>query len=883
MIVVQIVKIGLAFCLASLIVGVATVAGLFWHFSHGLPDHKQLADYQPATLSRLYASDGRLLAEYAKEKRVFVPVAAMPKRLLQAFIAAEDQRFFTHPGIDVVGVIRAVIANATNPGKKMEGASGITQQVAKNFLLNNQATLARKIREAILAFRIEETYSKERILELYLNEIYLGSGNYGVATAALNYFDASLGQLTLSEMAYLAALPKAPNRYNIVRNEKEAYARRDYVLNRMRDDGYITAEEEKQAKAEKLTLRKRAPTEVVTADFFAEEVRRNLLAAYGEKGLYEGGLTVMTTLDPAIQQVADNALREGLIAYDRRHGWRGPYAKIADVKEGSGWEEELGRIAQRRPLYGPPGWQLAVVTKVEATSVAIAGLPDGESGTIPFAEMQWARPTLPDQRVGGFPGRPAQVLNVGDVVPVEKVEKPTTGPTGTAFQPNAKPYPPKTYALRQVPNVNGGVVVMDPQTGRILAMSGGWSYGMSQFNRAVQANRQPGSSFKPFVYLAAMDAGFTPSTIVEDAPFEFAPGGGQPVWRPSNYGGGFMGALTVRNGLEKSRNLMTVRMAAQMGMKRVVQVAKEFGIMDNMGAYLPMALGAGDTTLLRMTMGHAMLANGAREITPSLVDRVQDRNGHTVYRHEPRTCVGCGEMPAELLKAGNKPLPPQIVDMRRPFHDPASVYQVVNMMLGVTTRGTAGQLAALGRPIAGKTGTTNDSRDNWFIGSTPDLTIGIYVGFDEPRTLGDQETGGGTSAPVYERIARAVFKDKPPVPFRVPPGLRIVRVDHDSGLPSGGGNSIDEAFKPGTEPNEYGAQGPQTAGSGGGGVVSGDQPWQPWSSGGSQWGSGASQWGSTGGAGGDPNAATFSRDGAASTGFRGGGRRPTLSGTGETY
>ena len=838
-IVLNLIKIGLAFGLASLIVGLGIVGGLFWHFSHGLPDHKQLADYQPATVSRLYASDGRLLAEYAKEKRVFVPVAAMPKRVLQAFVAAEDQRFFTHPGIDFIGLGRAIIANLTNPGKRPEGASGITQQVAKNFLLNNQATLARKIREAILAFRIEAAYSKDRILELYLNEIYLGSGNYGVATAALNYFDASLGQLTLSEIAYLAGLPKAPNRYNIVRNEKEAYARRDYVLGRMRDDGYITAEEEKAARAEKLTVRKRSATEVVQADFFAEEVRRNLLAAYGEKGLYESGLTVMTTLVPAIQEIADRALREGLIAYDRRHGWRGPYAKIADVKEGSGWEDEFARLVQRRPLYGLPTWQLAVVTKVEAQSATIAGLgPDGE-GTIPFAEMQWARPTLPDQRVGGAPSRPANVVSVGDVVVVEKVEKPTTGPLGTAYQANAKPYPPKTYALRQIPNVNGGVVVMDPQTGRVLAMSGGWSYGMSQFNRAVQAQRQPGSSFKPFVYLAAMDAGFTPSTIVEDAPFEYSPGYGQPVWRPSNYGGGFLGPLTVRNGLEKSRNLMTVGMAAQMGMKGVVQVAKEFGIMDNMGAYLPMALGAGDTTLLRMTMGHAMLANGAREITPSLVDRVQDRNGHTVYRHEPRECIGCGEAPA-----GSKPQPPQIVDRRQPFHDPASVYQVINMMLGVTTRGTAGQLAVLGRPIAGKTGTTNDSRDNWFIGSTPDYTIGIYVGFDEPRTLGDRETGGGTAAPVYERIARVIFKDKPPVPFRIPPGLRIVRVNHDTGLPTypGDPNAIDEAFKPGTEPNEYGAQGPSTAGAG---AMSGDAAW-------------------------DANAT-------------GGGRRPALSGTGETY
>ena len=811
-------KVLLAFATAVLIVGTGTVAGLFWHFSHGLPDHKQLADYQPLTVTRLYASDGRLLAEYAREKRVFVPVAAMPKRVPEAFVAAEDQRFFTHPGIDFIGVLRAMLANITNPGKRPEGASGITQQVAKNFLLSNQATLARKIREAILAFRIEETYSKERILELYLNEIYLGSGNYGVAQAALNYFDRSLDELSLSEIAYLAALPKAPNRYNIVRNEKEAYARRDYVLTRMQEDGYITAAEAQAARAEKLQLRKRSNTETAQADFFAEEVRRNLLAAYGEKGLYEGGLTVSTTLDPAVQAVADTALRDGLIGYDRRHGWRGPYAKIPDM---SVWEEEFARIVQRRPLFGPPDWQLAVVSKIDAQSVQIVGLPDGE-GTIPFAEMTWARPTLKDQNVGNTPRGPRDVVAVGDVIVVEKVTS-----------ANNKPYPPKTYGLRQIPNVEGGVVVMDTQTGRVLALSGGWAYGRSQFNRAVQAARQPGSSFKPFVYLAAMDAGFTPATMVLDGPFSYDPGHGQPVWSPKNYGGDFLGPATVRRGLELSRNLMTVRMAQQVGMKNVVQVAKEFGVTDNMGAYLPMALGAGETTLLRMTMAYAMLANGALEITPSLVDRVQDRNGKTVYRHEPRTCKGCGE-----AAGGGKPAVPELIDSRKPFHDPASVYQVVHMMQGVTTRGTAGRLAALGRPIAGKTGTTNDARDNWFLGATPEVTVGIYIGFDEPRTLGpgNAETGGGNAVPIYEQIAKEIFKGKPPTPFRIPPGLRMVRFSYEGG-------TIDEVFKPGTEPGSDGEM-----------VMPLD---------------GSAPYSGIDAAGGPLQA--------------GGGRRPTLSGTGETY
>ena len=811
-------KVLLAFATAVLIVGTGTVAGLFWHFSHGLPDHKQLADYQPLTVTRLYASDGRLLAEYAREKRVFVPVAAMPKRVPEAFVAAEDQRFFTHPGIDFIGVLRAMLANITNPGKRPEGASGITQQVAKNFLLSNQATLARKIREAILAFRIEETYSKERILELYLNEIYLGSGNYGVAQAALNYFDRSLDELSLSEIAYLAALPKAPNRYNIVRNEKEAYARRDYVLTRMQEDGYITAAEAQAARAEKLQLRKRSNTETAQADFFAEEVRRNLLAAYGEKGLYEGGLTVSTTLDPAVQAVADTALRDGLIGYDRRHGWRGPYAKIPDM---SVWEEEFARIVQRRPLFGPPDWQLAVVSKIDAQSVQIVGLPDGE-GTIPFAEMTWARPTLKDQNVGNTPRGPRDVVAVGDVIVVEKVTS-----------ANNKPYPPKTYGLRQIPNVEGGVVVMDTQTGRVLALSGGWAYGRSQFNRAVQAARQPGSSFKPFVYLAAMDAAFTPATMVLDGPFSYDPGHGQPVWSPKNYGGDFLGPATVRRGLELSRNLMTVRMAQQVGMKNVVQVAKEFGVTDNMGAYLPMALGAGETTLLRMTMAYAMLANGALEITPSLVDRVQDRNGKTVYRHEPRTCKGCGE-----AAGGGKPAVPELIDSRKPFHDPASVYQVVHMMQGVTTRGTAGRLAALGRPIAGKTGTTNDARDNWFLGATPEVTVGIYIGFDEPRTLGpgNAETGGGNAVPIYEQIAKEIFKGKPPTPFRIPPGLRMVRFSYEGG-------TIDEVFKPGTEPGSDGEM-----------VMPLD---------------GSAPYSAIDAAGGPLQA--------------GGGRRPTLSGTGETY
>ena len=778
-----------AFCTAGFIVAAAAASYLFYHYSQGLPDHFQLIDYQPATSTRLYAGDGRMLAEYARERRVFVPVSAMPPRVVQAFVAAEDQRFFTHPGVDFVGVLRAMMTNLSQmgQGRRPEGASSITQQVAKNFLLGNEATLSRKIREAILAFRIEQAFSKERIVELYLNEIFLGSGNYGVAAAALNYFDKSLDELTLSETAYLAALPKAPNNYSIARNPTGAVQRRDYVLSRMLEDGYITADEARVAKAEVLQQRKRRAQDTVAGEFFAEEVRRNLISAYGEKTLYDGGLSVRTTLDPAMQALADKALRNGLIAYDRRHGWRGARDKLQSLDN---WQEELRRYSEAKPMTGPRTWQLAVVLKVDNATTQIGTL-DGE-GTIPFAEMAWARPTLAEQNVGGAPSRPANVVNPGDIIAVEPITE--------AKDPRGKPIPGKLFALRQVPNVDGAVVAMDPQTGRILAMSGGWSYQRSQFNRAVQAQRQPGSSFKPFVYLSALNAGLTPSTIILDGPFVYDPGHGQPLWKPENYGHDYLGPVTLRTGIERSRNLMTVRMAKHIGMDKVVATAKAFGVVDTMQPYLPMALGSGETTLLRMTMAYSMLCNGAKPIVPSLIDRVQDRNGRTVYRHDPRQCNGCSGDGVDPARA------PQIVDPRQPFYDPLSVFQIVNIMQGVTgPRGTAGQLARLNRPIAGKTGTTNDAKDVWFIGFTPDLVVGVYIGFDEPRTLGRSETGGFAAVPIFEEIMGTVYAGKPATPFKVPPGIRMVQVNVATGMPSPGDPSaIWEAFKPGTEPTQYG-------------------------------------------------------------------------------
>ncbi len=770
------------------LIGIAAVAVggfvAYQHYSADLPDHQQLAAYDPPTTTRFYAADGKMLAEYAKEKRIFVPITAIPKRVVHAFVSAEDQRFYTHHGVDFVGVARAGLSNVLSMGqhKRPEGASSITQQVAKNFLLTNEATLSRKIREAILAMRIENTFSKDRILELYLNEIFLGSGNYGVAAAALNYFGKSLDELTIGEAAYLGGLPKAPSSYNMVRNAAEAKTRRDYVIGRMQEDGYITAEQASQARAEPLQLRRRPESETTTADFFAEEVRRQMLAQYGEQKLYEGGLTVRTTLDPAIQPLLERSLQDGLIAYDRRHGWRGPWGKLDNFDN---WQKSLTKFADGKPTYGPSTWQLAVVLKIEADRATI-GLPNGQQGTIPFSEMTWARPTLEDQKVGAAPRKPADVVALGDIVPVELLTADAKG----------KAPPPDTFGLRQVPNVDGGAIVLDPHTGRVLAMAGGWSFQRSQFNRVTQAMRQPGSSFKPFVYLTALDNGLTPSSLVLDAPFVYDPGPSQPLWKPENYSRDFLGPSTLRTGIEKSRNLMTVRIAQYVGIDKVAATAKTFGVIDNMLPVLPMALGAGETTLLRMATAYGMLSNGAHRITPTLIDRVQDRNGVTIFKNDQRPCPQCSNVSWAHQHA------PEIPDNREVIFNQQSVYQMVHIMEGVPVRGTAAALAFLNRTLAGKTGTSNDAKDLWFIGYSPDIVIGAFVGFDEPRTLGKSETGSSVSVPIFKEIAQTYFKDKPNTPFRIPDGIRMVRVDLQTGQPAAPNDprAIVEAFKPGTEP-----------------------------------------------------------------------------------
>lgn len=767
------------------ILGLIGLLIIFSHYGKSVDDYRQLATYEPPITSRLYAADGRLLAEYASEKRAFVPYEAIPKQVIQAFISAEDKKFFTHGGIDFVGNARAVILNIKNigTGRRMMGASTITQQVAKNFLLTNEASFERKIKEAILATRIERAFSKEYIMELYLNQIYLGYSSYGIAAAALNYFNKSLDELTVAEAAFLAALPKGPNNYDPVKHHDAAIERRNWVLSRMREEGYITEEQELAASQEDIVLASRSEKETASdAEYFAEEVRREIVGRYGEEALYTGGLTVRTTVDPEMQKIATSTLRQGLINYDRRHGYRGPITRINIEEEP--WLDVL--LSVNLPDYAPAVYRPAVVLAVDEEKAEI-GLIDDTVGTIPLNEVKWARKTLPEQTLGPEINAVNEVLSVGDVIWVQKIKY---GPRWTL-------YPENTYALRQLPNVEGAMVVLDPHTGRVLAMVGGFDFKRSQFNRAVQAKRQPGSAFKPFIYLAALDEGLTPSSLILDAPFVMDQGDGKK-WKPKNYSNRFYGDTTLRVGIEKSRNLMTVRLARWLGIDKIIDYAKRFNITDDWPNEMSVALGSGETTVMRLAAAYGMLVNGGKRITPILIDRIQDRTGATVYNSDSRPCEGC------KAESWNGEDAPNIPDIRSQIADPRSAYQIINILTGVLAPGgSASHLRSLGKTFAGKSGTSNDSFDNWFVGVTPDLVVAVFLGFDDPRTLGAHDTGGGTAAPIFKSFVQKALKGQHPVPFRIPPGIRLVRVNHRTGLPAKRNDKdvILEAFKVGDNIN----------------------------------------------------------------------------------
>jgi penicillin-binding protein 1A len=775
------------------LVGVAATAGMIWHYSKDLPDYSQLQDYEPPVMTRVHASDGALLGEYSKERRLYLPIQAVPKLVINAFLAAEDKNFYEHGGIDFFGMARAGLLYAQNYGsnRRPQGASTITQQVTKNFLLTNEVSFTRKIKEALLAMRLERAYSKDKILELYLNEIYLGLGAYGVAAASLVYFDKSVNELTISEAAYLAALPKAPAALHPIRNRDRAIERRNYVIDRLLENGWIKQADADKARKDPLIVTNRTnAAHIFAGEYFAEEVRRDVFERYGEKKLYEGGLSVRTTLDPKIQVMARKTMAAGLVNYDENQGWRGATSKI-DVT--GDWGVKLADI---RSLSDIAPWRMAVVLETSEQSARIgfqpghelggAVLKERQTGNIPLDGVRWAKAAAGPAR-GKTPSAVSQVLSPGDVIYAD----PLIGKDGAVVEGQ--------YRLRQLPEVSGAMVVMDPWTGRVLAMVGGFSFDQSQFNRATQAYRQPGSSFKPIVYSSALDNGYTPSTVVVDAPIEIDQGQGAGVWRPENYSAGhYHGPTTLRNALRWSLNTVTVRLAQDVGMPLIGEYAKRFGVYDELPNYLSYALGAGETTVMRMVTAYSMFANGGRRVKPTLIDRIQDRYGHTIFKHDARECRGCD------APGGWKNQPePQLIDRREQVLDSMTAYQITSMMEGVVQGGTAIALKEVGKPIAGKTGTTNDEKDAWFVGFSPDIVVGIYVGFDKPRNLGRKATGGVLAAPIARDFMKLALADKPAIPFRVPAGIKLILVDQMSGMrasPGSGGKTILEAFKPGTAP-----------------------------------------------------------------------------------
>lgn len=757
-----------------IIFGLAFVVVL--NYSVGLPDYQQLAVYKPQVTSRLYANDGSFLAEYATEKRMFVPVETVPPLLRQAFLSAEDKNFYTHGGIDLTGLARAVLINVKNfgQGRRPVGASTITQQVAKNFLLSSERSISRKIKEALLARKIEQAFTKDHILELYLNEIYLGVGSYGVASAALNYFDKSMDELSISEMAFLAALPKAPNNYHPMKRAAQALERRNWVLSRMYEDGYITKEQMKQAQSEPIKMVSRNTDMLKNAGFYAEEVRRFVSGKYGDEAMYNGGLSIRTSLDPRLQNAATDALQNGLLAYDKKHGWRGAIQKM---NMSGDWKDEFS--VMEMPAYVPDNWELAVVLNASEDKATIQ-LQDGGLGSIALGDMSWARKALDKGRIAWAPVKVNAALTSGDLIYVQK-----KGEKGNAF------------LLQQYPEVEGALVAMSPHTGRVLAMVGGFSFDKNQFNRAIQANRQPGSSFKPFVYMAALDSGYTPSNLVLDAPIVMEMPDGSK-WKPKNFSKVFYGPTTLRIGLEKSRNLMTIRLAQAVGVDKAVEYGKKFGISDKLEPVLSTALGVGETTPMKLTAAYAMMVNGGKKITPNMIDRIQDREGKTIYKHDDRPCEGCSGPEASSEKL------PIVLDNREQIEDPVTAYQMVNILTGVVERGTGSVAKSLNRTLGAKSGTTNDSLDAWFMGFSPDLVVGVWVGHDTPKTLGPNDTGGVVSGPIFRDFMKVALKDEPNIPFRVPEGVQLVRVNALTGKPAEAGDKIviTEAFRAGTRLDE---------------------------------------------------------------------------------
>jgi len=737
----------------SILTGLLIVV-ILWTYSNDIPDYKFLKNYKPPVSSKVYSGKGELVADFSKEKRVFVPYNSIPKNVINAFLSAEDKNFFSHPGVDAKGVLRAFINNITNiiTSKRLEGASTITQQVAKNFLLTNEVSINRKIKEAILAFRIERALSKERILELYLNQIYLGSGAYGVAAASLEYFDKSIRDLNYSEAALLAALPKAPSRYNPYRDIEVAKFRRNLVLKNLLDNNYITSERYEKLKTKEIILSKNKKIYLEDAQYFIEDVRKNVIENFTYDKVYKQGFNINTPINLKFQKVATNSLRNGLISYDQRKGWRGPLtSKIYN----SNWNKDLKKFDLEKSI----DWSLAIVKKINKFSAEIE-TEDKIQGVIEYKDISWTKKEFKN------------LFQPGDIIYVQNIRD-------------------KKFSLQQLPKINGGIVVMDPYTGRVLALSGGFSFKKSEFNRATQANRQPGSAFKPFVYALALENNYTPTSLVLDAPLVLDQGDDLKMWKPENYGKKFYGPSTLRTGLEKSRNLMTVRIAQSLGIERIVNFSKDLKIYENPEELLSISLGSAETTLLNLTSAYSTFVNGGKLVQPILIDRIQDSEGNTIYNNNLRQCIDCNQI--SYLSDDY----PKIKNNYKQIFSPATAYQMTSILEGVVQRGTGKKLKDLKLNIAGKTGTTNKNTDTWFIGFTSNLLVGVYVGSDNPLPLGKYETGSKTALPIFKDFIEKTVKKSDARPFKAAEDTIMMVVDPKTGQKAkfSSKNTIIEVFK----------------------------------------------------------------------------------------
>ncbi len=730
------------------------IVGVLWTYSNDIPDYKFLKNYKPPVSSKVYSGEGELVADFSKEKRVFVPYNSIPKNIINAFLSAEDKNFFSHPGVDAKGVLRAVINNISNiiSSKRLEGASTITQQVAKNFLLTNEVSINRKIKEAILAFRIERTLSKERILELYLNQIYLGSGAYGVAAASLEYFDKSIRDLNYSEAALLAALPKAPSKYNPYKDLELAKFRRNLVLKNLYDNNYITYEWYVRLKNQEIILRKNQKIYLEDAQYFIEDIRKSVIENFTYDKVYKQGLSINTPINLDLQKIATISLRNGLISYDQRKGWRGPLtSKIYN----SNWNKNLKKFNIEQSI----GWSLAIVKKINKFSAEIQ-TEDKIEGVIEYKDISWTKKEFKD------------LLKPGDIIYVKRIKD-------------------KKFSLQQLPKINGGIVVMDPYTGRVLALSGGFSFKKSEFNRASQAKRQPGSAFKPFVYALALENNYTPTSLVLDAPLVLDQGDDLKLWKPENYGKKFYGPSTLRTGLEKSRNLMTVRIAQNLGLEKIINFSKDLKIYENPDELLSISLGSAETTLLNLTSAYSTFINAGKLVEPILIDRIQDSEGNTIYNNDIRRCIDCDKI--SYLSNDY----PKIKSNYKQIFSTATAYQMTSILEGVVQRGTGKKLKDLKLNIAGKTGTTNKNTDTWFVGFTSNLLVGVYVGSDNPTPLGKFETGSKTALPIFKDFIKQAVKKSDARPFKAAENTVMMVVDSKTGQKAkfSSENMIIEVFK----------------------------------------------------------------------------------------